>query len=191
VIDTVIWRRLDVPGHDVCTLSHVEEGYLITGVANFLYGSKPCSLRYAVHCNEDWQTLRASVHGHIGKKEQRVDFLLTADASWLRNGVEQPRVRGLPDIDLSFTPATNTLAVRREKFSIGQPTDTTAAWLRFPGLHLAPLRQTYTKLPNHTYSYTALEGEFKATIVFRRSGLVSRYEGLWAEERVARSEPLS
>jgi uncharacterized protein len=88
------------------------------------------------------------------------------------------------DVDLGFTPATNTLPIRRLALAIGQSTPARSAWLRFPELRLEPLEQTYTREADQTFRYRALiDGEtFTARLDTDVYGRVVLYEGLWELE---------
>ena len=184
VLDAVLWRRLDTPGHDFCVLSRSNSGYRIAGTANFAHQLKGCSLRYAVECESDWTTRAARVRGYIGRRCIDLEIRRSDAGSWTLNGSPQSSVVGCTDIDLSFTPATNILALRRERLRPKVAKEVLAAWLKFPQLSLAILQQTYTRLPPDRFRYTSNNGRFRAILRVRPSGLVSRYPGLWRAENL-------
>jgi hypothetical protein len=92
------------------------------------------------------------------------------------------------DIDLGFTPATNTLPIRRLALGIGESARVRSAWLRFPELRLEPLEQVYTRQAERSFRYRSLvDGElFIARLDTDMLGWVIRYEGLWEAEEPAR-----
>jgi hypothetical protein len=122
------------------------------------------------------------VAGAVGRKTVEVHIQKLGD-NWILNQERQAGLANCQDIDLSFTPATNTLPVRRLSLSMGESCAISAAWLRFPSLTLARLDQTYTNRGHGTYSYRSLAGKFKRRLRFRPSGLVSSYPTLWRTER--------
>lgn len=182
VLDSVLWRRLDFPGHDACQLVRAASGYELKGVAVFLYRNRPCSLQYSVRCNKHWLTCYAHVVGVVGRKTVEVQ-IQRVGANWILNRELQPGLADCKDVDLSFTPATNTLPVRRLRLSVGQSCATSAAWLRFPSLTLARLDQTYTYRASGTYAYRSFAGKFRRQLRLRQSGLVTTYPTLWRTER--------
>ena len=182
VLDSVVWRRLDLPGHDACQLLRTGSGFELTGVTVFLHRRRPCSLQYRVCCNKHWLTDSAHVVGVVGRKTVEVHIQKTRD-HWVLNQTVQPGLAGCKDIDLSFTPATNTLPVRRLRLSVGESCATSAAWLRFPSLTIGKLDQTYTYRGRGTYSYSSFLGKFRRRLSFRPSGLVDSYPALWRTER--------
>lgn len=184
IIDAVIWRRLDLPGHDACTLRKSSAGYALIGSALFSHGRGPCSLHYAVYCDLTWRTTRATVRGTMGRKVVDID-IARSSRHWKLNGVVQDGLADCHDVDLSFTPATNILPVKRLGLRAGTSIATTAAWLRFPSMTLGRLEQVYKHLGNGKYGYSSFNGKFAKTLSLRPSGLVSAYPTLWRAERVA------
>ena len=73
------------------------------------------------------------------------------EGRWSRDAAPLPGVEGALDVDLGFTPATNTLPIRRLALAVGETRPVRSAWLRFPGLRLEPLEQTYTREAGDVY----------------------------------------
>jgi hypothetical protein len=82
--------------------------------------------------------------------------------------------------DLAFTPATNTLPIRRLGLAVGDSRDVTAAWVRYPELDLVPLPQSYTRLAATGYRYQSRDGAFTAELETDELGLVVRYPPGWS-----------
>ena len=115
-----------------------------------------------------------------------IQFTFAADGTgrWTADGDPVPDLSGCLDLDLGFTPATNTLPIRRLDLAIGESAPVRSAWLRFPELRLEPLEQTYTREAEQRFRYWALvDGEpFSARLDIDVFGRVVRYEGLWEIE---------
>jgi hypothetical protein len=178
---TVVWQRLDEPGHDSARLSLESPHWRIAGTAVFARERRPCRLDYAVLCSTSWNTVSARVSGWLG--DDLVDVELTVDAArrWTMNGVECPAVTGCLDVDLHFTPATNTLPIRRLELAIGREAPVRAAWLS-PDFSMQPLEQVYRRTGPATYRYESNGGRFTAELEVAEAGLVTSYEGLWRAE---------
>lgn len=179
---SVLWRRVGEPGLDGARFATDVEGPRIDGTALFLHAEHPVRLEYTVACDARWRTLRAHVRGDVGGRAIEHEILRDGGA-WTLDGVRQPAVEGALDVDLAFTPATNTLPVRRLALGIGRREDVRAAWLRFPELDLVPLDQSYTRTSARTYHYESDGGAFVRDLELDDDGVVVRYPGLW--ERVA------
>jgi hypothetical protein len=181
----ILWRRLDTPGHDAAALHAIEDGWAIEGTAVFLHGDEACSLRYTARTDQGWVTRAAEVAGWIGSTPVHVLIVASANHQWSLNGVPQPAVAGCVDIDLSFTPATNLIPVRRLQLRVGAREAITAAWVKFPDLILEPLEQAYAHTSDNQYDYEAFGGAFRVPLLVDPNGWVVRYPGFWQREGVA------
>lgn len=180
---TILWRRLDAPGHDWATVFSRDGGWQLSGSAIFSEDHVHCRLEYVVVCDAEWRTTSASVTGWVGEKEVRIEIAADAAGRWRIAGVEQSSVAGCLDVDLSFTPATNLLPIKRLALEVGMRHDVRAAWLTFPGLTLEPLDQAYHRVSPCVYRYESNGGAFTADLEVDDDGFVVRYPGLWRTER--------
>ena len=179
----IMWRRLDVPGHEAARLSTRNGLWILAGTALFLHERLPCRLDYSISCDSAWQTRSATVSGWIGLNEVAVDLRVDASQRWWLNGNEAPQVAGCVDADLNFSPSTNLLPIRRLNLSIGQSAEVMAAWLRFPSFDLEPLRQTYRRIADRTYRYESGDGSFVRDLEVTDMGFVAVYPGFWSVEQ--------
>ncbi len=183
--ELVLWRRLDQPGHEAARLTFHDPFWQLSGMSVFAHAGRPCRLEYLVTCSAAWETLHAKVAGWIGNRWIRLKLSTDAEHRWLLNGKECGDVAGCIDLDLAFSPATNTLPIRRLGLLSGQRAEVTAAWLRFPELALQPLAQAYQHLDGGKYRYEAFSRGFATELDVNPAGLVVRYPDLWLAESPA------
>ncbi len=180
--EIVIWRRVDQPGHEAARLVYHDPFWQLSGTAVFAEGAEACRLEYLIVCDAGWRTLHARVNGWVGSQRARLELAAGDDRRWRLNGAECPQVQGCLDLDLSFSPATNGLAIRRLALDLGQAGEVRSAWLTFPGFTLEPLAQVYRRTGPMTYRYEAFGGSFVADLEVNQAGLVIRYPDLWEAE---------
>ncbi|MER9304627.1 putative glycolipid-binding domain-containing protein [Mesorhizobium sp. M0293] len=176
---SILWRRLDLEGHDACLLSQTDGGYSITGQAVFIQDGEPCCLVYEVDCDAGWRTRTARVDGFLGTRKLHYAIERGSDGQWTLNGEVQRDVAGLVDVDLGFTPASNLLAIRRFDLGIGEATPAPAAYLTFPELKLVRLEQSYRRLDEVRYAYAAPMFGYDEVLEVSPHGFVVDYPGLW------------
>ncbi len=176
---SVLWRRLDTPGHDACLLAGDEAGWWLEGTAVFRHGSVAAQLTYRVACDRAWQTLRGQVRGWLG--EQPVEFTIarTGAGVWTLNGAAVPGLERYVDLDLGFTPATNLLQIRRLALADGQAADAPVAWLDAAAGTLTALPQRYERRSAATYWYEAPSIPYRGLLEVTSIGFIRRYPGLW------------
>jgi hypothetical protein len=180
--DRILWRRLDVPGHEIAEVRRVENGWRLTGTSVFAHHERPCRLDYIVTCNDAWWTTAASVTGVIGDSEIDLRVAVDAKRRWRANGAECPAVEGCIDIDLEFTPSTNLLPIRRLGLAVGEDATVRTAWLSFPSLTFELVPQVYRRERERTYRFESSGGAFVRLLEVNTAGFVTSYPGLWQAE---------
>ncbi len=187
-VATILWRRLDVPGHEAARWVEASGGRerVLGGTAAFSHDGKACCLRYRIGCDAGWRTRSATVDGFVGDREIAVELAVDSGV-WRLNGVEQPPVAGCLDLDLNFSPSTNLLPIRRLALAVGAEAPVRAAWLRFPSFALEPLEQTYRRLEERLYRYSSAGGRFVRDLPVDAAGFVTEYTDYWRAEPSARS----
>ena len=175
-----------MPGHDAATLLPMEGGAELRGMAVFRDERGPTALCYRVRCDPEWRTTEGEIRGWSGGRQ--VELLLRRDHAgrWSLDGADCPAVSGCLDLDLSFTPATNLLPLRRLGLAVGRVAEVRSAWLEWPGSVLAPLVQRYTRRSPAEYGYEAeLPGGevFAGVLRVDPDSWVLDYAGLWQAER--------
>ena len=176
---SILWRSILLPGHETCQVFSRNSKWYLEGTAVFSHEQKPCQLSYHIICDAAWRTLRVNVEGWLGNKKVYMRISTDPNLHWWLNQVEVPGVRGCIDVDLNFSPSTNTLPVRRLNLPVGGSVEVTAAWLRFPSFTLEPLPQRYTRLDEQIYRYESGSGRFVADLRVDQAGLVIDYPGTW------------
>lgn len=179
---TIIWRRLDIPGHEYARITTKNFQNIIEGTAILTYEKQFCKLDYKIICDSDWQTLSANVSGFVGEKTVEIEISVDEEKRWTMNGAEISGVEKCTDIDLNFSPFTNTLPIRRLNLPVGEKAKVRAAWLRFPSFALEPLEQIYERTGENKYHYESNGGKFVTDITTDDSGLVIKYPDLWQIE---------
>jgi len=180
--DSILWRRLDLPGHEVGRVVLRDNRWELSGTAIFVHERSPCRLDYFVVCDSGWWTKSAHVSGVIGDREINLSVSVDAEQRWRLNGTECPAVAGCIDIDLGFSPSTNLLPIRRLSLNVGEEAEVKAAWLPFPSLMFEVLPQVYRREGERTYRYESGGGAFVRVLEVNAVGFVTNYPGLWQAE---------
>ncbi|MGH2637078.1 MAG: putative glycolipid-binding domain-containing protein [Gaiellaceae bacterium] len=169
----VLWQAVD-GGSEVCVLERAGRGWRLRGTVLTHDANEPVELRYAVTVDSAWATTDVELLVAFGGGDLREQVELGA----LWSGKERPpEYRDCVDVDLSFTPATNTLPIRRLGLEVGEEADIAVAWLVWPELRVERAAQRYTRLEKDRYRYA--QDDFEAELTVDERGLVLVYEGLW------------
>ena len=49
--ETILWRRLDLPGHEIATIVSTADGWCLEGVAILVESGRPCRIEYEIRCD--------------------------------------------------------------------------------------------------------------------------------------------
>jgi hypothetical protein len=176
-----LWRRLDRPGHDAAWLRSCGDGWTLSGAAVFSHEEGPACLAYCLEVDRGWVTKRGTIRGFVGDRAVDHDIRRDEDA-WRLDGVAVEGLGRLMDLDLSFTPATNVLQLRRAAPPLGQRVALPAAWFNLDDATLSELPQIYERLSATTYRYEAPSVPYLGVLEIGASGFIKSYPSLWALE---------
>jgi hypothetical protein len=181
-LGSILWRRLDGPGHDACRLAQQGSGWQLDGTAVFLLDGRPACLTYAATCDAGWRAQGGQVRGWIGDRPVAFSMARLEAGGWTLDGREVPGLRACVELDFGFTPSTNLLPVRRLALDCGQAADAPAAWLDVSTGALDVLVQRYERRSETTYWYQAPRFDYAQLLEVDHLGFVRRYPGLWQVE---------
>jgi uncharacterized protein len=181
-VNSILWRRLDTPGHDACRLEKTRAGWSLEGSAVFREDGVPAWLTYRVTCDLAWRTQQGQVRGWIGPRAVDIGVTRTSDGRWTLNGQEVSGLGSCVDLDLGFTPATNLLLLRRVNLPTGKAAEVPVAWLNPPATKLEILSQRYERRSDTEYWYEAPTFRYAALLEVSPIGFIQRYPGLWEAE---------
>jgi hypothetical protein len=179
---SILWRRLDVPGHDACSLEAGAAGWRLRGTAVFRHEDVPACLAYQAECDSAWRSQRGRVEGWLGGATFQVEIARASSGLWTFNGVATPDTEDCADLDFGFTPATNLFQLRRLALREGQAEDAPSAWLDVSSSKGERLSQRYERRGAGTYFYQAARFQYAALLEVGPSGFVHRYPDLWEAE---------
>jgi hypothetical protein len=113
-----------------------------------------------------------------------LESLADGEGSWERWGGEPvPELDGCIDVDVSATPFTNTLPIRRLGLRPGESEELLVAYIRVPELLVGLERQRYgclgVQADGGLYRFEALPSGFTANLPVDSDGLVIDYPRLF------------
>jgi hypothetical protein len=183
-VASILWRRLDVPGHDACRLERNASAWQLDGSAVFrLEDGRPAALNYRVRCDLHWHAQWGTVRGWVGDSAVDVSIARDAHGHWKLNDEAVPDLSHCVDLDLGFTPATNLLQLRRLNLAQGEGADAPAAWLDVEGGGgLSELMQRYQRTGDGSYAYVSKRFDYAETLGVNGDCFVHDYPRLWVAQ---------
>ena len=174
---TILWQDLETGALDRCRLEAGPDGLRLSGTVLTPEHGTPLDVGYRIEAGPGGLTRRMEL-ALDGGTTRRV-LLADGAGTWRwEGGPEVAEVAGALDVDLTVTPATNTLPIRRlAGLGVGQAADVQMAWVQFPGLEVIPSAQRYRRLAPDRWRFST--GDFQADLLVDPDGLVLDYGGLF------------
>ena len=170
-----------------------EEGVRADGVVIGVESSVQFRVRYEVRCDTGWRVRKVKVDS-LASDDVSVRLLADAEGGWITpDGEPVPVLDDCSDVDISVTPFTNTLPIRRLGLGPGESADLEVAYVDVPGMRVEPTRQRYTCLERgeygglYRYEDEGLFHGFTADLSVDADGLVLDYPGLFRRIRPNRA----
>jgi uncharacterized protein len=175
------WQALEWPGTEHVIAGVTGDGFRAEGRLVLADGGL-ASVCYTLDCDQDWQFRQLSVVQDAAPGRRTLKLTCDADGQWAADGSPRPDLTGCTDIDISRTPLTNTLPIRRLAWRAGEPRDLAVVYVRLPELTADRVRQRYTLLSRDASGaavYRYESGSFRADLPADPDGFVTNYPGLW------------
>jgi RNA polymerase sigma-70 factor, ECF subfamily len=175
---SILWRSLPLRSTEYCNLAPTDGAHRLSGVVVLPIEGDPGYIRYEVLLDEGWRTRQADVRVTAGGVDRDLGLVADGQGHWEVSGRPVPALDRCIDVDLGFSPSTNTLPIRRLGLPVGGEASVRAAWVRFPQFTIEPFDQTYQRIEDRLWRYRS--GTFAATLEVDGQGLVRKYgDDIW------------
>jgi hypothetical protein len=178
----VMWWAWDRPGLGHLRLAVRASKVVADGVVLGAAEGRPFRLAYEVRCDTYWRV--RAVRVVIAGESPKTELLSDGEGNWATSEERSvPYLEGCRYVDISETPFTNTLPIRRLGLSPGEYAEITVAYFDGTELQPWPEPQRYICLERSDegglYRFLSLDGGFIADLPVDSDGLVLNYPGLF------------
>jgi len=182
----IMWSPWTTPGLEHVQVFTQSGGIVADGLILGVEEQEPFRARYEIQCDQRWK-LRTVHISLLGGASQSLHLVTDGEGSWATGGGEAlPSLTGCLDVDISVTPFTNTLPIRRLALQLGDSATLSMAYITVPELQVEVTEQRYTCVEATSsggrYRFESLEqGEaiFTAELLVDQDGLVVDYPQLF------------
>lgn len=179
----VAWRRSDgIATDEQCTVTLRGGGVSLVGTVLGAEAGVPLRVEYQILTDAAGVSAAAHVRDLRGFAARTLVVERDVKGNWRVDGVVDRALKGCTDVDLGCSPSTNTLPIRRLHLAIGASKTIKAAWIRFPGLTVENVAQTYTRVDDVTYRYAS--GDYASELIVDDDGIVASYD-VWQRTGLA------
>lgn len=142
------------------------------------FGVMPFNTEYHIRLNTDWEMMCADIQVFSNGTGWAVRLERSA-RGWILNDVYDPRFDGCADIDISVTPMTNSLPIRRLGLDTGESQGILVVYVDVLERKVEAMPQAYTRTGIWRYEYKNEDYSRRGELLTDEDGLVVNYPGLF------------
>ena len=182
----VMWSPWTGPGLEHLRMLQRQEGIVADGLILGVKEQAPFRLRYEIRCDLQWR-VRAIQLIPLDGSSRSLHFFSDSTGNWTtESGEALPLLKGCLDVDISATPFTNTLPIRRLALQPGSSATLSMAYFSVPQMRIEVTQQRYICLETTStggrYRFESLVdgiSHFTAELPVDQDGLVLDYPELF------------
>lgn len=170
------WQPVHESGLEHCHVAETAEGIAVRSSLIGEHEGLRFGVFYEIQLDPDWTFRSLTLRRHDGRVMRLVS---NGEGDWKLDGQRAPALEGCVDIDISGTPFTNTLPMRRVPFETGARQRFDMAWIPLDSLEPFRDGQIYTMLDDTHYRYEAADGSFAQVLTVDENCFVVDYPTLF------------
>jgi hypothetical protein len=176
---SVMWSPWNQPGLEHLKLRHDENGVVADSLSINMTEDGPIQVQYFIRCDPSWR-IRLLKLELLDRPGKILELESDGTGRWITAAGESlPDLDNCIDLDISITPFTNTLPIRRLQLQPGQKSEVEVVYVKLPELEIRPVRQHYTCLEINEeggrYRYENISSGFRDELEVDTYGLVLNY----------------
>lgn len=184
-----MWSALEWSGIEHTVIHETGEGVSVDGVIVARLDDMPSRISYRLSLDAGYRVKRVELR-HFSLDLDVADpthrLTLEADGEGHWSGPDDrpwADFEGCIDVDISVTPYTNTLPIRRLGLEPGESQQIDVLWIRVPGMEIRRERQEYSCLEwgenGGRFRYRSLGTGYENEILVDHNGVVIDYPDLF------------
>jgi hypothetical protein len=177
-----VWVAQDKVGTEHFCLTRHGDGFLAQGTVIGVADATPFSAHYSLRFTDDWYLRFATVR-RLDLRGNALSIETDGKGRWYGSeDLPLKSLKGCLDVDISTTPFTKSLPIRRLGLRKGQSAEVKVTYLDVPALKIRPVVQCYTCLQplgakGGRFSFDQGGGADVVEIAVDADGLVTEFPG--------------
>lgn len=173
------WEPIDRNGFEHLHVRTTPGGLVAQSVVVGARNDAKYGMFYRIVLDANWAVREVEINNTA--TDQKLVLSADGQGKWFdANGTHLAGLDGCIDVDISATPFTNTLPIRRLQLEQDAAQVLRVVYIPIPALEPAAVEQRYTCLQqNRLYRYEGLTSGFMAELTTDEDGFVLDYPGLF------------
>lgn len=178
---TIIWKGLLYNSLEYFQISEIGDTFFVKSKIIGTYDNQVYFVEYVLNIDKEWNVSNFNIEFEINGKRKKITAVKNKN-EWNINGDINIQFTDIDFIDISLSPFTNTLPIRRLKLNGSQEIEIKVIYIDILNGLIKPVNQKYKRNNSFNYKYKNIPNDFEADIDVDEFGLVTFYPALF--ERV-------
>lgn len=174
------WKGLEDPTLEHCTITSSPGKILVQSKIGGLVNEVQMVVEYELQLDTLWNVSSVEVKINDALQPQFLKLVYSPTGEWTDAALHvRHDLKGCKDIDISLTPFTNTLPVKRLCLEKGESREIKVVYIDLPAFDVKAQQQRYTYLGNNRFAFEVPDTGYKNEITFTADGYVWHYPNLF------------
>ena len=183
IVHDVLWAPTSGTGLEYLHLFERTDIVYADSIVIATHDGVPSRLHYKIACTDDWRVFYVYLTS-LGEYSYHFRLQNDGNGHWKdKSGTPFPQFDDCFDVDISSTPFTNTLPIRRLDLAVGQSAEIPMLYIDVLEQKVERTIQRYTHLEKTAggslYKFESPDANFTAFISVDEHSLVTDYPGLF------------
>jgi hypothetical protein len=172
----VRWTSWNQDAIETLVLTERPEGIFVKSTI-INHDEKHFTIKYTLILDASWRVKTLNLE--LLDTKEKIKLESDGQGNWSNDTGIIPKLHGAIDIDITATPFTNTIPIRRLKLGKKQQAEILVVYVTIPELSFDIDRQRYTSVSKYIYLFEQINNNFTRKIKVDKDGLVVTYPGLF------------
>lgn len=151
----------------------------VNSTVHGVFNKSEFEIKYSLILSSDWRTKEVKVESSLFDKGT-INLKSDLNGGWFNEANERiPELNGCIDVDISVTPFTNTLPIRRLSDDLQKEQKIEVLFIDPLLGKYKKVSQQYLRLSSGLYHYEGASGNYRTKIAVDENGLVVTYPDLF------------
>lgn len=174
----IVWKNSTINTTEFVSIEKEE----MTTVKGYITGEgfgKPWLVRYTLTLNPRWEAQTVFIEV-MSEQNYTIELYKNDLQQWLNEkGEHLEAFDGCVDVDISFTPFTNSLPINRLQLTKGEGQNISVVWVDIKNGDVKRVKQRYLNKGSKIYKYENEHSGYISELIVDDEGYVIDYPGIW------------
>lgn len=182
-LNEFVWKSSEYGTVEQCRVIQRETEIQVRSAIFGKYRGLDIQVDYEIRTDPAWRVTSCRVKSLVGTRSTELLLEHLSDG-WTSGGVATTWNDRCVDIDISLTPFTNTLPIKRLNLLVGASATIDVVYIDILNGDAFPVQQTYRRISESVFRFETVPNDFEADITVSPNGFVVDYPELfWLETK--------